>query len=354
MMPIPNTSRGAASVAVLLVICCGLATAAVLVGAPGDTDTADTTEPLTTELFEDGEPTAAGELAHAHGSSLALPPETDPANVTEDEYVEAVPEEGDPYFEAQSAEWISYVNPRDEYRNPYLGDGSGKVCVTLVNEAGEVVVGESIPGTTVMIPTGESLSWHTGADPMVVEFPLTETYDRPLDADQFGTTPDLQQGDGYLDSHCIEWHGLPEDETVEYGEATVDGEYADDVEVVGYIQQAHEAWDTDVDPLADAVSYEEAGGGWTYVTEASHGQAVVVLQLQGDEDDDNTDTDQDTTAPRDDSGGAYEAAAGDDDPDDGSGGFDPTSGFGVAAALVALLVGSLSVLVRSRVSGRTG
>jgi hypothetical protein len=131
---------------------------------------------------------------------------------------------------------------------------------------------------------------------MTVEYPLTENYDRPLDADQFGTTSDLPQGDGYLDSHCIEVHGLPEDGTVEYGEAQIDGEHADQIEVVGYIQQAHEAWDTDTDPIDDAESYEEAGGGWTYETDASHGQVVVVLQLDAaektvpdDEDDEGTD-----------------------------------------------------------------
>lgn len=208
-------------------------------------------------------------------------------NVTsEEEYVQTVPEEGDPYFEAAAADgsWVSYVNPRDEYRSPYLGDGSGKICVSLRNENGEVIAGESVPNTRVTIPTGEAISWHTSADPMTVRFPLTQHYDRPLDSDQFGTSQELPQGDGYLDSHCIEFHGPPEDATIEYGEAEVHGEHADRIEVVGYVQQEHEAWDPSVDPIADAESYERAGGGWTYRPDASHGQVVVVLQLKAQED----------------------------------------------------------------------
>lgn len=204
--------------------------------------------------------------------------------VSEEAVVEPAPEEGDPYFEAAAGDgsWISYINPRDEYRTPYLGEGSGKMCVTLVNENGEPVTGESVPGTTVTVPTGDELEWHGDADPFTVQYPLTDTYDRPLDSDQFGTTDDLPQGDGYLDSHCLEWHGLTENDTVTYGEARIDGEHADDVELVGYVQQTHEAWDTNVDPIDDAESYEATGGGWTYHPDGSHGQVVVVLQLDGD------------------------------------------------------------------------
>ena len=35
----------------------------------------------------------------------------------------------------------------------------------------------------------------------------------------------------------------------------------------------------DVDPIEDAQSYDEAGGGWTMYPGVSHGQVVVVLQL---------------------------------------------------------------------------
>ncbi|WP_293027703.1 PGF-CTERM sorting domain-containing protein [Natronococcus sp.] len=275
-----------------------------------------------------------------------------------------VPEPGDEYYEAAAPDgsWISYINPRDEYRSPYLGDGSGKICVTLLNEAGEPIVGESVPNTTATVPTGEELEWHTGADPMVVEYSLTDNYDRPLDADQFGTSAELPQGDGYMDSHCIEMHGQPEDGTIEYGEVEIEGEHADDIEVVGYIQQAHEAWDSDVDPIEDAESYEEAGGGWTYKTDGSHGQAVVVLQLEGEIDDatdepaertesttensteSNESSDEDTGVADDASG-----ADGDDDSsdggtgDDGSDDADGLPGFGVGVAVAALAAVAVAV-----------
>ncbi len=277
----------------------------------------------------------------------------------EDEYVEDVPDEDDPYYEATASDgsWISYVNPRDEYRSPYLGHGSGKICVTLLNEDGEVVVGESVPDTTVSVPTGDELEWHTSADPFTVEYPLTDHYDRPLDADQFGTNPDLPQGDGYLDSHCLEWHGLPEDETVEYGEAEVEGEHAEWIEVVGYIQQGNQAWESDVDPLEDAVSYEEAGGGWTYETEESHGQLVVVLQLDPPEDGDEGESEDDADSDGADGDDSLDGSDGEDGTNEtvaGSGNGDDDSsddaddelpGFGVLVALVAL---SVALFVRAR------
>lgn len=214
--------------------------------------------------------------------------------VTEDAYIEEAPEPGDEYFEAEASDgrWVSYVNPRDEYRDPYLGDGSGKICTVLLNEAGEPIVGETVPETIVTIPTGEAIEWHSSADPMTVEYPLTEQYDRPLDADQFGTADDIGQGDGYMDSHCIEFHGPATDATIEYGEASFDGEHADRIEVVGYIQNGGDTWETDIDPVEAATPYEEAGGGWTYTEDASHGQVVVVLQLASDEQDDDSETEQ--------------------------------------------------------------
>ena len=287
----------------------------------------------------------------------------------EDEYVVPAPEKGDPYYEAAAADgsWISYLNPRDEYRDPYLGDGSGKICVTLVNENGEVIAGESVPNTTVTIPTGETLEWHSQANPMTVRFPLTDHYDRPLDSDQFGTSSDLPQGDGYMDSHCIEFHGPDENATIEYGQAQVEGEHADWIEVVGYIQQANDSWDTDVDPIADARPYEEAGG-WTYYPGGSHGQAVVVLQLDppadayddpdtGDEvtagDDENgtvgtsTETNETgTESPADQNETGADTADGNGDATAGGNGDDTLPGFGALAALVGLTVGALARMRR--------
>ena len=274
----------------------------------------------------------------------------DPAVVSEERYVEPAPEEGDEYFEAEAEDgsWISYVNPRDRYRDPMVGNASGKICVTLRNEAGEVVVGESVPNTTVTIRT-PTLGWHSHAAPMVVEFPLTDHYDRPLDADQFGTSDDLPQGDGYMDSHCIEYHGPRDDKTIEYGEAVVDGEHADDVEVVGYVQQAHEAWDSDVDAIDDSVSYEAAGGEWTMREGASHGQVTVVLQLDGVEQQADTDpetqhqtTATETATPTESvvettANGTNETAVSDQGTDDESGPMDQ-DGLGFGGVFVATLL----------------
>lgn len=275
------------------------------------------------------------------GASLSAdasvaPPE---ANVSEPAYEEPAPERGDQYFEAADPEgnWISYTNPRDNYRSPYLDDGAGKICVTLLNEAGEPVVGENIPNTTVTIPTGDTLTWHSHANPMTVEYPLTDNYERPLDADQFGTSSDLPQGDGYMDSHCIEFHGHPEDATVEYGEVQIEGDHADDIEFVGYVEQPNDDWNTSVDPIADAESYEEVGGNWTYRSEDHgrlHGQVVAVFQLDvaegyveaNDEDDEATDSGTEMNIED-------ESETEDDDE---------TPGFGLVAAVIALSVLALA------------
>ena len=266
--------------------------------------------------------------------ALGAPPDGN-ETVSEEAYVQPAPEPGDPYFEAaaEDGSWVSYDNPRDEYRNPYLGGGSGKLCVTLLNENGDPVIGESVPNTTVTVPTGGATTWHSEADPMTVTFPLDDHYEFPLDGDQFGTSPDVAQGDGYMDSHCLEFHGNPEDATLTYGEAQISGEYADRIDVVGYIQQVPEGdgWDTDIDPLEAAKPYDEAGGGWTYTSNGSHGQAVVVLQLDAP-----ADERFDTTEPN-----SSESA----DNDESSAAGETMPGFGVLAALGVLAV---VVLVRQR------
>ena len=324
----PAYSRRALVVLTTLVAIIGVITVGVLVGG----------------LFVDEADAASSTEATSPVQSSTT---TDEVGVSEEPYSEPVPEEGDPFFEAEASDgrWISYINPRDDYRSPYLGDGSGKICTTLLNEAGDPVVGESIPNTTVTVETGDELEWHDDADPFVVEYPLTTHYDRPLDADQFGTTDELPQGDGYLDSHCLEWHGLPEDETVSYGEPTIEGDHADDIEFVGVVEQPNDTWDSDVDPIEDAQPYEEAGG-WTYETDGSHGQAVVVLQLDRDEadlespassdddstSDDDTTTSDDTTDEQTNSSEAESAADTDEDTIPGFGSLVALAA--VAAALV--------------------
>lgn len=288
-----------------------------------------------------GASTAASGAALAQQDSATSTAE----NVSEEAYEKQVPSEDDEYFEAADPEndWVSYINPRDKYRSPYLGDGSGKICVTMVNEAGDVVDGQSIPNTTVEVPTGESLDWHTSANPFTVEYPLTENYERPLDADQFGDSPDLIKGDGYLDSHCMEIHGLPEDGSVEYGEANVTGEHADDVDVVGYIQQENEAWDADVDPVEDAESYDEAGGGWTYYPGGSHGQVVVVLQL--DDADGNTNG-ENNSDPNLGSENSSNDDSTDDNNDDATTAAETIPGPGILTAIAALMAVALLRLRR--------
>ncbi|WP_242695453.1 PGF-CTERM sorting domain-containing protein [Halomontanus rarus] len=269
----------------LCLLVSGLATA----GAAAGTDSVSTSTVIDTAEYagidgmqDESEQTDGGGENATDGANTDADAHADvrnPQPPIEDEYVEEAPERGDEYFEAIAADgrWISYTNPRDRYRSPYLGEGSGKICMTLVNEEGEQIVGETVPNTTVTIPTSDSIDWHSYAGPMTVDLPLTEHYERPYDADQFGTS-DLPQGDGYMDAHCIEIHGMPEDGGhVGYDEPRIDGEYADWIEVAGYVQ-TQDTWDSDIDPVEAAEPYEEAGG-WTYAEGDSHGQVVIVLQL---------------------------------------------------------------------------
>ncbi|WP_440772709.1 PGF-CTERM sorting domain-containing protein [Natronorubrum sp. DTA28] len=291
---------------------------------------------------------SADESVAASGATIDPDASTN-ANVSEEAYVEPAPEVGDPYYEASDGNWVSYINPRDEYRSPYLGDGSGKIGVTLLNEAGEPIVGETVPNTTVTIDTGDELNWHSHANPVTVQYPLTDHYDRPLDSDQFGTTDDLPQGDGYMDTHSIEMHGQPEDATIEYGEAQIEGEHADKIEVVGYVEQTHDTWDTSVDPIEDAESYEEVGGEWTFKPDGSHGQVIVVLQLDadetgvgdGDSNEENGDSDDsdgtDHSSDSDDGSASADGTSDEDDADDG----DELPGFGIPAVIVALAIAAL-------------
>jgi len=263
--------------------------------------------------------------------------------VSEEAHVQPAPEPGDPHYEAAADDgsWVSYENPRDEYREPYLGEGSGKMCVTLLNENGDPVIGESVPNTTVTIPTGGATTWHSEADPMTVEFPMDEHYEFPLDGDQFGTSPDVAQGDGYMDAHCLEFHGNAEDATLTYGEAQISGEYADRIDVVGYIQQVPkgDGWETDIDPIGAAEPYDEAGGGWTYnaAENMTHAQVVVVLQLDAPADERFDPTESNSTDPTD-------SQTTDDDGESASA-DDMMPGFGVLTAVIAL---SVAVFARYR------
>lgn len=208
----------------------------------------------------------------------------DGTGVSEEEYVASTPEPGDYYFEAQGDGWISYVNPRDEYNPAYESrseaPGSGKVCMALLNENGDPVVGESIPGTQASMDMG-GLSWHSEANPFTVSFPMTTNYERPLDSDQFGTSSSVPQGDGYLDTHCFEFHQVPADHTITYDPVEITGQYADDVEVVGYYDQTG-TWNSNFDPESDVSPYGtgmSSDGTVTMSPGNSHAEVLVVLQL---------------------------------------------------------------------------
>jgi len=208
----------------------------------------------------------------------------DDTGVTEQAYIQEVPEEGDPYFEAGTDDWVSYVNPRDDYNPAYdsrdEAPGSGKVCMTLLNENGEPIVGETVPDTQASMDL-DGIEWHSSANPFTLEFPLTENYERPLDSDQFGTSSDLPQGDGYLDTHCLEYHQVPANHTLTYDQVEISGQNAEDIKVVGYYDQRG-TWSSDFDPENDVSPYgssSSSDGTASMVPGNSHNEVLVVLQL---------------------------------------------------------------------------
>lgn len=207
-------------------------------------------------------------------------------DISEEPFIQEAPEEGDEYFEAKGEGtngWISYINPRDEYRGQISTHqpGSGKVCISLLNERKQPVLGKSLENTTVSIEFGQSLDWHNHTNPFEVDFPLNENYERPLDADQFGTSSDVPQGDGYMDSHCIEWHEIPEEDTITYQDPEILGENSTDIEVLGIIEQDAQSWNTDLQIPSDLSDYEseEVTGELLKHDEHQHGQATIVLTL---------------------------------------------------------------------------
>jgi hypothetical protein len=206
------------------------------------------------------------------------------SQVTEEAYLQEVPEEGDYYYEAGTDDWVSYVNPRDEYNPEYESrdeaPGSGKVCFAVMNEEGDPIVGETLPNTQASMDLG-GIEWHSHANPFTVEFPLTENYERPLDSDQFGTSDNLPQGDGILDTHCLEFHQVEENHTLTYDEVEITGEHAEDLEVVGYYDQLN-TWSTDFDPENDVSPYgtDESSDGVVSMSPGNtHAEVLAVLQL---------------------------------------------------------------------------
>ena len=205
--------------------------------------------------------------------------------ITEEPFIQEAPREGDEYFEAEDedGDWISYINPRDEYHGQISTHqpGSGKFCVSLLNERKQPILGNTLENTTVEIEFGQNLDWHNHTNPFEVDFPLNENYDRPLDGDQIGTSSDVPQGDGYMDSHCIEWHEIPLEDTITYQEPEILGENSSDIEVLGMIEQDGQSWNTDLKIPGDLNDYksEEVTGELLKDNDHTHGQAMVFLTL---------------------------------------------------------------------------
>lgn len=203
--------------------------------------------------------------------------------------------DGEEFLEASNEDWVSYKNPRDRFHPDYheVGEsvpdevmnkerpGSGKFCMSLLNEANQPVMGETLNNVTAEMHI-EGLEWHSLANPFRVNYPLNENYDRrPLDGDQFGSSDNLSQGDGYLDSHCIEFHLEKEDLSLNYSQIDVYGQDSEGVEVVGYRENIG-VWDSTIDPVEDVYEYnasELSDGKVSMDEENTHFQVVGVLRL---------------------------------------------------------------------------
>lgn len=201
---------------------------------------------------------------------------------------------GEEILQEKTDEWVSYTNHRDhfhpEYHEPgetvpdeimyHERPGSGKFCMTLLNENNEPIVGNSLTNVTAVMDI-EGLEWHELANPFEVKYPLRNHYDIPLDGDQFGTSDDLPQGNGILDSHCIEFHLEEANFEADYEPVEIRGNDSDRLEVVGYKEQIG-PWDTDLDPVDGTYSYGESNysnGNIAMNPNNSHFQVVTVLRL---------------------------------------------------------------------------
>lgn len=174
---------------------------------------------------------------------------------------------------AQGEDWISYPNPRDHYKHDQgiHREGSIKVCNILLNQNGEVITGETVEDTTFTIDTDI---------PYDDAQPVTWTTEFNQVADLVGTSPDYIEGDGYLDAECAEFHDLPLDQTYHYGEQTISGEHADEVELVGY----QEYWEKETPPYKNAEPYNssELSDGVIHLSPGDdnrHAEIIVVNQI---------------------------------------------------------------------------
>lgn len=226
-----------------------------------------------------------------------IPSNSSESNVTEYKYESKAVH----YFEEVSEDWISYNNPRDQNHPDYVLDGgeytvaernskihewkrerpgSGKVCISVMNENNEPISGATLNETSIKFRGLENLSWHDEV-PFKVELPMHRNYEQPLDGDQFGITPLLPQGDGYLDSHCIEFHFVESDFSINHEGVQIDGAQSEDLEVVGYREKLG-SWDSDINlsqDFYDLGKNENASGEVSMNKDQSHFQIVAALRL---------------------------------------------------------------------------
>lgn len=206
---------------------------------------------------------------------------------------------GTEIFQAETENWTSYSNPRDRFHPDYHEDGvsvpdrimnelrpgSGKYCMTLLNEANQPITGKTLENTSAEMNI-EGLEWHPLTQPFTVNYPLEENYDRrPMDGDQFGTSDERSQGDGVLDSHCIEFHLAEENLSTSYSPVSIEGKESDAVEVVGY-REKKGYWNSDIDPVDDVWRYGEnqrSDGEISMNENQTHFQVVAVLKLTRNE-----------------------------------------------------------------------
>lgn len=175
---------------------------------------------------------------------------------------------------AQGEDWISYPNPRDHYKHDQgiHREGSIKVCKILLNQNGEPITGTSIPDTTFTIDT--NITYDDAR-------PVTFTTELDQVADMMGTSPDLVEGDGYLDAECAEFHDLRLNQTYSYSPENISGQYSDRVETVGY----EEYWERGQEqPYTEANSYGEnnQSDGKIRLTPGDdnrHAELIVINQI---------------------------------------------------------------------------
>jgi hypothetical protein len=135
--------------------------------------------------------------------------------------------------EAAGMEWISYPNSRDVMPDPSTAQDqpSALVCTILLNQDNEPITGHTVPDTRFAMEFDGIR--YPEAHPATFTTPLTQNHDL------IGTSPELPEGDGWLDSECFEFANL-EPGQFTYSQPSVTGTGSDQVEFVGVTEH----WDT--------------------------------------------------------------------------------------------------------------